>query len=214
MRRDTIRTILRRRLNDTAKDQFPNDGELDDIINVALGLVQAEILKVKRYAFLQWELLDLVLNQQRYQFPVGTCGPVYVGTRQSVSDEFVAIERQDLNKILRGEATGYAHAGREIVVFPKTPTSVSQGLRIIHIPTLELSADATTTEDKGIPRPLDFAVAVWAYALLNPETGESRGELDRELGKLLENVPILFPADTDGAQVLQVELVKYPMGVK
>jgi len=208
-----MRDILRRRINDPSSGGQYSDAELDTMINVAVVLLQKEILKLRPYGFLQWELWDIVADQIRYPMTAGTINLVYVGYRQSASaTKFTKLDKKDLLQVINNEVTkAYAHAGREILLTDDlVSTAVATGLRAIHVPTLELSADATTTEDKGIPRPLDMAIVVWAHELLTPESGESRTAVATERKEMLADLPEYFAQDTDGSSQLRPDFDRYP----
>ncbi len=214
MNRVTMRDLLRRRLNDPEVGGTFSNAELNTMLNVSLCAVEKEILKIRPYAFLQWELWDITANQERYPLTVGTINLVCVGRRTDPAARFSVLERKDLRPILNGEASGYCHAGREVVLSTDLVTqTIAQGLRAIHVPALELSDDASTTEDKGLPRPLDMAVVVWAQEYLTPEQGSARKEAAEERRELLADLPQYFVQDTDGPSVLKLDFVKYPSGV-
>jgi len=215
MNRSTARDILRRRLNDPVVGGQFSDAELNFFINQGLTLVEKEILKIRAYGFLQWELYDLTANQQRYPLTVGSLYPVYVGYRGASTGTFTKLDRKNMLAVLDGSESGYAHAGREIILSSSLVTAtVSQGLRVIHVPAIELADDVSTTEDKGIPMPLDLAAVVWAQELATPETGEGRKEAAAERMGLLADLPLYLRTDGDGPEYLKFDFVKYPSGVR
>jgi hypothetical protein len=213
--RAAARTILRRRLNDDAEDEY-EDPELNEMINQGLALVQKEVLKVRPQAFTEWTTRNITANQNRYPLPVGTIKVLYVGTRSASSGEFGKLDRKDFNVLINAYqgVRAYAHQGREILVAPTPSEAVTDGMRLITIPTIELGDDDSTTEDKGLPRPLDMAAVVWAHELITPETGEDRAAVARERKDLLEDLPQWFANNADGNEQITLDLIKYPVGVR
>lgn len=216
MNRLDARGLMRSRLNDPATGGTYDDTRLNLLFNQGLALVQKEIMKVRPLAFMEWTLRDVVKDQARYPLPVGTMKLIYVGTRSGTTGAFTRLERKPFDYVLDGTMPTrvYAHAGREIVIGPTPDSTVDDGMRTIVIPTIELGDDTSSTEDKGLPRPLDMAAVVWGVELATPESSPDRADVVAERKSLLDDLGQWFIDNADGNEELRLDLVKYPVGVR
>src|SRR6187551_803848 len=81
----TIRTLLRRRLNEQTADNW-DDSTLDTLINLAYALVQKQVRKVDPEALIFWDYRNTQVGVNWYEKPSGTRGSVEVGLKGSSSD--------------------------------------------------------------------------------------------------------------------------------
>src|SRR5688500_16498133 len=92
MTRTTMRSMLRRRLQEATADQW-SDANLNDLLEVALHLVQKEVMKVRGDAFMVEDSAALVANQEFYQLPSGFWYELVVKFRASTSAAYGTLKR-------------------------------------------------------------------------------------------------------------------------
>src|SRR5688572_32602042 len=134
MNRGTIRTMLRRQVKDTASVQFPTNSELDEVINMAYGLVQKEIRKVDPEAHLFWDTLNLDAGVNWYPLP-SSFSLQRVGVKSAASDTLfkkLEYKRYDDLVEISGATQYYSIRGQWVGIFPAPSTSITNGLELVH----------------------------------------------------------------------------------
>lgn len=216
MTRGVMRTVLRRHLHDIPKVQWAVDSELDEILNVAYGLVQKEIRKFDPEAHISWDHVDTAANVNWYPLPA-TFSLISVGMKSSAADTlYVPIlpkRYRDIGPwqitsgavILAANAsldqTYYTLRGQWIGIYPAPPTTIDDGIELLHCPIMSMSSD------DDVPRikvPLHMAVVYWAKILATGETDETNGETRQRLQEILGDLPTWYNISSDEPDRLQV----------
>lgn len=189
MTRATIRTLLRRRLNDVVADSW-DDSTLNTMIDLAYALVLKQVRKVDPEAVLFWDYRDTVAGTVWYEKPAGTRGPVEVGFKaSSTAADWTPLKRKpywiardwsDANE------TVYCHRGTYVGIFPAPAASVTQGLQFIHAPTDTFAVD---TDVPKLETTLHYAIVLWASLIAKGESPESDDKDARELQRIVGDIP-------------------------
>lgn len=202
MNRGTMRTLLRRRLMEPTEDQW-SDSTLNDLLNIALGLVRKQIRKVDPEFDIRWEYRDTVSGTTWYEKPSGTRGPVEVGVKKAASDsDWTSLRRTayHLARDITSEADMvYCHRGAYIGLFPAPTASVTDGIQFLHAPTETLAAD---TDVPRIEESLQYGVVCWAELLAKGESPEDDSKAAKELQRLLGDIPADYGSIDLGQPVL------------
>ena len=189
MTRATIRSIVRRRLNEQVADQW-QDSDLNVYINLAYALILKAVRKVDPEAVLFWDYRDTVAGTVWYAKPSGTRGPVEVGMKalSSATDwtplvrrpYYIARDNTDVND------TVYCHRGQYIGIFPAPSVSVVSGLQFIHAPTDTLAVD---TDVPKLEETLCYAIALRATLIAKGENPEDDTKEAVELKSIIDGIP-------------------------
>ena len=189
MTRATIRTLLRRRLNETVADNW-DDSTLNTLIDLAYALVQKQVRKVDPEALLFWDYRNTVAGTNWYEKPSGTRGPVEIGLKKLSTDtDWLPLKRRPYY-IARNwtsiDDISYCHRGRYIGIFPAPTISVTNGLQFIHAPTDTIPTD---TDVPKIEETLQYGVVLWASLLAKGESPEADTKDAAELQRILGDIP-------------------------
>lgn len=189
MTRATIRTMLRRRLNETVADNW-DDSTLNTLIDLAYALVLKQVRKVDPEAVLFWDYRNTVAGTTWYEKPAGTRGPVEVGLKSLATDTdwsplkrapyFIARDNVDASE------TVYCHRGAYIGIFPAPTVSVTNGIQFIHAPTDTIPTD---TDVPKLENTLHYAIVLWASLIAKGESPEDDTKDAKELQRILGDIP-------------------------
>lgn len=180
MNLQTMRRILRRQVHDYEgiTDQWDN-AEINQILNVGLAMVHAEVTKVNPQAGTYIDLSNLVAGSNYYFKPTGLLWELELAI-SSDGVNYTVIEKRDYEFLRRRGAslsgaagaasTYYSHLGRYFYLDPAPAASVVNGLRVVGVGVQELAAD--TDVPYSIPLPLHFAIVLAAKIMLLEETEE------------------------------------------
>lgn len=188
MTRASIRTLLRRRLNEVVADNWSDD-VLNTLIDLAYALVLKQVRKVDPEAVLFWDYRDTAVATSWYEKPAGTRGPVEVGLKTSVADtDWSPLVRKPywLARDWTGSERVYCHRGTYIGIFPATDLAITQGIQFIHAPTDTLAVD---TDVPKVETTLHYAIVVWATLLAKGESPEDDSKDARELQRIIGDIP-------------------------
>jgi hypothetical protein len=187
--RATIRTLLRRRLNEQTADNW-DDSTLNTLIDLAYALILKQVRKVDPEAVLFWDYRNTVAGTVWYEKPAGTRGPVEIGLKQLSTDtDWTALKRKpyflarDWTDALE---TVYCHRGTYIGIFPAPSVSVTNGIQFIHAPTDTLALDTDTPK---LEASLHYAIALWASLIAKGESPEADTKDAAELQRILGDIP-------------------------
>jgi hypothetical protein len=191
MTRGTIRTLLRRRLNETVADRY-DDSTLNTYIDLAYALVLKQVRKVDPEAVLFWDYRSTVAGVSWYEKPAGTRGPVEVGLKKSSSDtDWTPIPRRAYHvarDVTSADETVYCHRGTYIGIFPAPTVAVTNGIQFLHAPTDTLAAD---TDVPKLETTLHYAIVLWAALIAKGESPEAADSKDAaELQRLIGDIPL------------------------
>lgn len=188
MNRGTMRTLLRRRLLEPTEDQW-SDSTLNDLLNVALGLVRKQVRKVDYEFDLRWEYRNTVSGTSWYEKPSGTRGPVEVALLGTDGVTYTPLRRTAYHLAQLNTSTSdvvYCHRGAYIGIFPAPTASTVNGIQFLHAPTETLAAD---TDVPRLEDSLQYATVCWAALLAKGESPEDDSKDAKELQRLLGDIP-------------------------
>ncbi len=189
MNRSTMRTLLRRRLNESTADNW-QDADLNELLNAGLHLVQKEVLKVDPLAFIHWSKDDIVSGQSYYPKPQGFWHEIEIAQLDADHPQgYKPMKKQDYNvarELAAGSTEVYCHVGRYFAIFPAPSTSVVDGLQIQWTPTLSMAVD---TDVPDLHFALHMAVVLMAQKYALGETGDDQRRVKEELVELLSDIP-------------------------
>lgn len=198
MNRGTLRTLLLKRLQDTVADQF-DSSDANDLLNVGLGLLQAEIMKTRPDAFLEISTADIVAGQERYENPDGWI----MDQEIEIADSSTSSGWRKLNPMpiqqrpstSAGSISYFSHKGRWLVLTDTPTVAVTAGLRRTWVPTLTMSADA---DIPSVKTALHTSIVDYAVIEALGETDEGSGAAERRLERKLALIPDLYARVTVG----------------
>lgn len=193
MNRGSMRTLLERRLQDTGNDGY-TDAVLNDLLNVGLGLVQNEVLKVNAHAFVAIETFPSVADQPYYEKPAN----IYHEIELAVSDSGVEGGYRPLSKTpWRGRSTGtqnqgdlsYSEIGQYWWISPTPSASVAAYFRLIYHYLLSMSDD---DQSPRLHASLHSCVVDYAVIEALGETWESGEDAMQRLEKKLAAISAIY----------------------
>ena len=189
MTRATIRTLLRRRLNETVADRW-DDSTLNTLIDLAYALVLKQVRKVDPEAVLFWDYRDTISGTNWYEKPAATRGPVEVGLKATSADaDWTPLKRvpYHIARDYTGSDTVYCHRGTYIGIFPAPSNTVTDGIQFIHAPTDTMAAD---TDVPKLEQTLHYAIVLWAALIAKGESPEAPDSKDAaELQRIIGDIP-------------------------
>ena len=197
MNRSTMRTLLAKRLQDNAEDQF-STSDLNSLLNLGLGLLQADVMAVRPDAFVEISTFSIVASQDRYVNPEGWLLDIMI----EVVDTAEASGYRKLSpvpfqqKFTDGDSiTHYSHMGRFLVLSPTPDVAVSDGIRRTWVPTLTMDDDADIPEIKAV---LHSCIVDYAVIEAIGETDEAGDSTYKRLQRKLERVSDIYGRVTAG----------------
>lgn len=203
----SIRTILRRQVQDPAATQF-SDQELNDIINLAYSTVQLVVYQHDQEAHIVWETIPVTAGTNWYPMP-DTFGLNQVRLKVNSTDTiWTVLTKKSLNDIETVLTTGpnyyYARRGQWIGIFPTPPTSISDGIQVLHAPIMQLTLD---TDIPKIKSPLHIAI-LWLARLYAQDEDEAVDltKVEARLNSLFNSIPSWYEVNSDAADRLAVDL--------
>jgi hypothetical protein len=184
MLRSTMRTLLRRRLQESTADQWQNS-ELDDLLNLGLHEVQKRVVAVDPFFLVYIDEADIVAGQALYKKPVGFWYEFELKYLDSTTGEYVRMTRDDDPDTQKMAGTSgtpkYSHFGQYFRVMPEPVTSLADGLQISWMPTMDMAADSDVPD---INIALHSGIVVAAQLVTLGETGVDRSTIAAELESL------------------------------
>ena len=205
----TIRTVLRRYLNETTSQAW-TDAELLLYINQGYWQICKEITKIDPMAFRATELHNLVANTTDYTLtipPQSALGVMLVERMGAGSTSYTKQERKDLDVIrqwlLEGTLSGggqpgtdygaYAVSGQDVIVLAPAPSAAStNGLRITYRPVQSLSGG---TDEPNIPEPLHFGIIYAAQMAAIGETYAETPRIEKRLNEIIADISFYWSRD-------------------
>jgi hypothetical protein len=209
--RSTIRTLLRRNIQETAEDNW-SDTVLNELINVAYGLVRKEVRRVDREALVAWDLADIVSGTQFYEKPSGTWGPLEINLLDG--GEYKPIRRvdYDLTRPNTFSSNSFAptfsntvwfHRGKYIGLYPIPTESITDGIQFVHS-NAEMLAD-----DNDVPSihvDLHYAIVLWATILAKGETKEDLQSVRASLQAILGDIGLYYGRDESEMEAIRPQV--------
>lgn len=188
MTKASIRTLVRRLLNETVADNWA-DTDLDTYINLAYALVLKQVRKVDAEAVLFWDYRNTVVGVNFYEKPAATRGPIEVGLKSTAAaTDWTPLTRMPyhLARDWTGSDTVYCHRGLYLGIFPAPTVAVVNGIQFIHAPTDTLAVD---TDVPKLETTLHHAIVLWATLLAKGESPQSDTKESAELQRILGDIP-------------------------
>lgn len=201
-----MRTLLRRRINEVTADNW-TDGDLNDVLNLGLHKVQQRISMVDPEAIVHIARAPIVLNEEFVAKPQGFWYEKDVRLLDVSTGKYVSVQPLDyyLAKDVSTGDTVYSHVGRHFALHPIPDASVSAGLEILFVPTLDMAAD---TDVPDVNLGLHETVVKAAQLLLMPETGEPYKDLKEALEADLLEIPLHYRTTAGPAPLLNPQVPK------
>lgn len=193
MQLSDCRTTIRGWLQDTTSVQWTNS-QLDRYIRFALRETEKTILSVDPEAFkctYKAALRAQVTGEdQLYEFPAGTWGVIEIAT-SSDGTNYTPQPRITLATAREfSSAYGFIHWSKtHFMLYPASESAVSNGLRIIVIPTLVMTDD---TDANPLPEAFEMLHLKWATKLALMDVGEPTDKLDAEIADLTQGAPKFY----------------------
>lgn len=198
MTRSTIRTRLRRRVNDVQADTWSNS-ELNDIINDAIHDMHQAIMALDKEAILYTWRANLVADQNDYSLPSGMQFETAVRILDSASGDYLPIprwSRRDAEKVQLGDLTvpdGAAHvyavSGGGLYLGAAPAANLTDGLEITGVPTLDLGADTDVPE---LPISMHQIIVYHAELILKPEGNDDTKQAEQAIARWRESLPTFY----------------------
>lgn len=201
MTRGQMRTLLRRQLQDVPDVQWPDDAELDELLNIAYAMVQKEIRKIYPTAHQFVDYMNTTAGTSWYPLPA-TFGVKRVSLKDT-NGSYVKLSYKSYDDIKdqTGRERYYAKEGQWIGIFPAPEASVANAIELVHVPIMAMAAD---TDIPRIKLPLHIAIVWWAKLLALGETTDTSGETAVRLKELLGDLGAWYDNTSDGPEVLGV----------
>jgi len=214
MTRGQIRALWRRHVRDTAGVEW-DDTEANEIINLAYGLVQKEIVKIDRTAHVFWDYIPTTAGTSWYELP-SSFGIIRVGLKTNTADlAWTKLDPKGYNKLqefldplatgAQVSATGRAYytvMGTVLGIFPAPKNSVSDGLQLIHTPLMSLGGDS---EVPRVKIPLHLLIVYWAKLIALGDTDESSGETRDRIREMLDDLPLWYDLPSEADSKFEVQ---------
>ena len=201
MNRGSMRTMLRRRLQEVTADQWA-DADLNEILDLALSEVQGHVLAVDVEGFLSRSQSNIVAGQTLYPKPDDLRYEVALKSLDTSSGLYKRIQRRSLRDIQDRLESGtslsdtggyeYAHFGAFFLLAPAPSASLAVGLEIDYVPNLSMALDS---DAPALPTQLHYAVVLRAHSMALGETGEEIGQPLAEYQKLIQEIPSWYLRD-------------------
>ena len=201
-----IRSTLRRQLQEVTAQAW-QDVNLDVYLQIALSILQKEILKIDRMAFRATETVNLVAGTTDYTLATATpdahLGIMLVERRSSTTTSYVKQTRRDLDiirdSILLGTSSDQPEGGlyavsalSTIVIYPAPSSAISAGLRVHYIPVLTQGSDSASPQ---LPSPLHWSIILLAKAAALGETWQETGLVEKRIAEIIGDLPLYFSRD-------------------
>ncbi len=199
--RETLRTWLRRRLQETSAAVW-SDATLNFYINEGLFELGQAITRAEPEFALYEDTRSLIADEDLYLLPTNCerLVEVHLSTDGTNYEQIEYRRRRDQNRIAGvGDEVDtsiqqtYSRRGQYIRIWPAPTATVASGLKIVYVPVLSLSADdevppIVTSLHRGIV----IAAQLQAYADTAESTDKQavQAELDRYLGLIKDNYEV------------------------
>jgi hypothetical protein len=196
-----IRTLLRRQLNEVTAQAWA-DADLDVYIQIALGIIQKEIIKYDPEAFTATELHNLVASTTDYTLtvtPDANLGVIMVERANDSTLTYKRQDRRDLNivrDILYKGATSssvdgiWALSGQStLVVAPAPDAALTSGIRVTYKSVLTQGGDSAVPP---LPGPTHWGIVLIAKLTALGETRDDTTQTSARLAEVLGDLGLYY----------------------
>lgn len=195
MTRATLRELLRRQVNEVDPDDW-DDTQLNDLLNYGAHQVQKEILKVDKLAFMFRDLRHIDANEDLVDKPQGMWYEWRLEKKDASTGVYKRMRRKDYTTVrdvvelpTDDQGTVYSNIGRWFALTPTPTVSITNGLRIWYMPTLDMSDD---TDVSPIHQALHPAIVLEAKLLAMGETSEAATPVLEALAHYVADIPAYY----------------------
>jgi hypothetical protein len=185
MTRQTMRTLLRRFVNDVDSVEW-TDAECNEALQESYYERQGEVQAIDPEAVIFWDNMNTTSGTNWYPLPP-TFGVISVGFKSASSDTtFSKLDHQLYEDIkdLTGTTTYYTLRGEWLGIFPSPDASVTNGIELLHRPIHTMTVDS---DEPKFKLPLHRAIVLGAKLFLLGDTNEESKEDERKLTAIMEN---------------------------
>lgn len=198
MTRGTMRTALRRMLNEPVADQW-DDAALNEFLAHGVLMIEKEILKTSPQEFAKWATDDLEANKDAYPLPTDFIRELRIELKDAAGD-YQPQPCFEYDSLMDDEPNGYAIMGRFIHLRPTPTAAVVDGLRLVYVPVLTMAEDSDTP---AIPDFLHIAAVLWAKTLANEETGEQVEATKARITEMVLDLPLWMRPGRPGRIIVE-----------
>ena len=205
MTRAQARARLRGWLQEDVADQW-SDADLNECINLGIRDAQKVVVALDPEGVKKTYTANIVVpatgKDAIYSYPAGAWAVIEVAT-SSDGTNYTPLRRLSL-KVARGGSTG-SDGGfvpwdpTHFALFPPPTSAVTNGLRVIVVPTLTVAAE---TDVLPTPRALDKLVLMNAERLALKKAGESLDKIEAEIQQEIQEASRFFLTSTESAFVV------------
>lgn len=197
MTRQTMRTLLRRFVNDVDGVEW-TDAECNEALTESYYERQGEVQAIDPEAVIFWDNMNTTSGTSWYPLPP-TFGVISVGFKSASSDTtFSKLDHQLYEDIkdLTGTTTYYTLRGEWLGIFPAPSASVTNGIEILHRPIHTMTVDS---DEPKLKLPIHRAIVLGAKLFLLGDTNEESKEDERKLEALMKNASLWYGQQYDQA---------------
>lgn len=196
MIRSTLRTLLRRHINEATADNWTDD-DLNEMLNEGLRYMARRVRRLRPDAFTYIDTIDVVNGQNLYPLPVGFSGEQEVAVKDTAaSGGYRALDKEPYH-IARDLTSGdqvYFMLGRYLGVAPTPGASVAAGIRLTWSPVLSMATDSDVPDlHLDLHMGIVYAAKIYILGETKDETKSAREELEILIGDVLVNEQLAGP---------------------
>lgn len=185
--RNQLRTMLKRRLQDTANAQW-SDAVLNDYLNFGYQYMEKRILEVDPMAFIYTDTASLTNAVPDYPMPANSMWEVGVYIKGAGGD-YAWLDYIELPWIQAGGSanwdsnpftSGYSRKGRYLVIYPTPTSTIATGLKLEYVPWLTMGSDTDVPElDVGLHEGIVYRAEEIALGDTAQEAVKAREDLSQ-----------------------------------
>lgn len=203
MTRGSMKTLLGRWLQDVSGVEW-DDTEKNELLNLAYSKVQKEIVKAGyAEAHVYWDKMNTTAGESWYPLPA-TFGIFGVALSDGSGYKWLGRPHalEDIEGSVDTATTRYCQVGQWIGLFPAPSAAVTDGIRILHCPVMQMADDA---EYPKIKLPLHDAIVLWAKLIAKGDTDEGdNGETRARLQEIMGDLASWYDMRLGGETAIQV----------
>lgn len=214
MTRATMRTLLRRALNEILPDQF-DDATLNIYLNEAVHQLQISVMKFDPDAFIWEATAALAKDQELYDLPTDLWQIRVISILDPTSAKYIPIEKGLLTTARAGNnfstgafpaisakgsgpytSTHWFRMGQFLGFSPVPVANLAAGFKVTYVPTLGMALD---TDVPPIHVGIHYGIVLWAVLIATGETAEATQAVRERLATVLSEIPNVYGQDSEGS---------------